>query len=72
VTDVCTMCGDSGVDRCGQSCDCEAWMPMPPQPVEVEHLDRPLQLPQGDGRPALPQQRSSRLGQAADLRGTDC
>lgn len=23
MTDVCTMCGDSGVDRWGQSCDCE-------------------------------------------------
>ena len=36
MTDVCTMCGDSGVDRCGQSCDCEAWMPMPPQPLSSD------------------------------------
>lgn len=36
MTDVCTMCGDSGVDRWGQSCDCEAWMPMPPQPLSSD------------------------------------
>lgn len=24
---ICSMCGDSGVDRWGQSCDCEAWTP---------------------------------------------